>query len=1275
MRKTLILFGIAIVCSPAWALIAGFNVDVHMDIPPEVIDLPANDFHIEGRVESSSPPELVQVISDFPMYSDPTTVFEPDPADPDGRWYIFRIDFWGAEFKYCDWLHLGLFFDLECSNLVIDLVGWWTRDGVPIRGGLNDGTVLIPGFEVEDIPLERPQFFRVRNDSHMQTPARITELQLTKFTAEQVDQMGGMQELAAMLRREGQQEGFKWIGVEDPQGILVSPNNPQEFPPDSFFDVFVEVELPDQGFHTTEAMPIDPGDVLISRVGVENENNAGEPEFRWIWHMHEGHHADLGDAPDTSNSWGIAPMTAYPPGGPLQVLANFPTVYQMGSPPHGPIHWRPRDLAWLGPQVSMEMEADIGPDQDGVNNIIPPQDQPDLDQFDDGVLFPLNLQWCQSNRFQYIVTVNNPILRLMYVNVWFDWNMDGDWDDTLTCPDGTSVPEWAVQNDLVQIPGAGTYTLTTSSFPATWPLGPVDLPIDHMWMRITLAEQPWQVTAGAAGFGGSGPPRGYRYGETEDYLIDAPPGPDMDFGDAPEDPTGLPPSYPTTLASNGARHLFSPNIVLGASVDPEPNGQPTANADGDDNDGNDDEDGVTFDTPLIAGANAQVTVIASVQGLLQCWIDYNADGDWADAGEQVMTDVPVTSGANILPFTVPAGAVAGPTYARFRFSTAAGLSYDGAGPFGEVEDYLVEIEEIPDRDWGDAPDGLTAAGGYPTLKINSGASHLIDSNIFLGVGIDPERDGQPNATATGDDNDGNDDEDGVVFNTWPLVPGRPAKIEVTASVAGSLFAWIDFNADGSWAEVGDQIFSGQLLGAGSNVLVFNVPMTAKPNCTTFARFRFIRDPDINLGFAGDAANGEVEDYRVKIGNNCGIKWVQRPDLTPGGIDIRVDNSDGRLRWMADDFLCTETGHITDVHLWGSKFKDKILDEPPVIEKIHLSIHSDDPVGEEGPDPDNTYSKPAKLLWEGDFLPGEFDMKLAAKVEGGEYWWDIVNEELIPGGDTEVWRIDIQIPPEKEPFLQEGSREKPIVYWLDVQVDVPEGYTFGWKTRRWPEHFNDDAVFDMGSELPRLWKELRYPPTHPYHGVMFEDLTLGTYYHVGDMFVSAGVPILVQSFEFSNGTWTSQGYTQVGNGLLAGGSGQEMIVNNVNLEFQFPEVLPGLQLLFGEYGGNCNININGDHRNFANFQDIDGQVIGGVQVSVTGGAGNETGILRLYGDIHQFYIGGQEFAIDNVGSNSIDMAFAITSEAFCCRSADLNCDGKVDLEDLAIFAAQWLQQVP
>ena len=89
---------------------------------------------------------------------------------------------------------------------------------------------------------------------------------------------------------------------------------------------------------------------------------------------------ELGDAPDSSNTFGLS-MTAYTV---APVPARFPTVYQAGSPPYGPIHWRPYGVAWLGPAYTKENEADVGPDQDPVNNIRPQANQPDLDGADDG---------------------------------------------------------------------------------------------------------------------------------------------------------------------------------------------------------------------------------------------------------------------------------------------------------------------------------------------------------------------------------------------------------------------------------------------------------------------------------------------------------------------------------------------------------------------------------------------------------------------------------------------------------------------------------------------------------------------------------------------------------------------------------------------------------------------------------------------------------------------------------------------------------------------------
>jgi hypothetical protein len=72
---------------------------------------------------------------------------------------------------------------------------------------------------------------------------------------------------------------------------------------------------------------------------------------------------------------------------------------------------------------------------------------------------------------------------------------------------------------------------------------------------------------------------------------------------------------------------------------------------------------------------------------------------------------------------------------------------------------------------------------------------------------DAESDGQPNAAATGDDNDGGDDEDGVVFlgdklngtYSLPCEAGETGGVQITVGGAIStqvpayLHGWFDWN--------------------------------------------------------------------------------------------------------------------------------------------------------------------------------------------------------------------------------------------------------------------------------------------------------------------------------------------------------------------------------------------------------------------------------------------------------------------------------------------------
>ena len=155
---------------------------------------------------------------------------------------------------------------------------------------------------------------------------------------------------------------------------------------------------------------------------------------------------------------------------------------------------------------------------------------------------------------------------------------------------------------------------------------------------------------------------------------------------------------------------------------------------------------------------------------------------------------------------------------------------------------------------------------------------------------------------------------------------------------------------------------------------------------------------------------------------------------------------------------------------------------------------------------------------------------------------------------------------------------------------------------------------------------------------FESLTIGNVYNVGDTFTDSGVTITVLPFQWGNSLWTSGGFARVVDNGLAGVSGKEIGVNNVNLGFNFSSPLKGLSLNFGEYGGNLNIEINDDFQNFGNFDDIGTTIIGGVDVSVINGHGNDKGRLILSGEMgmfdfqgqdFMFVIGGQELWVDHI----------------------------------------------
>lgn len=157
-------------------------------------------------------------------------------------------------------------------------------------------------------------------------------------------------------------------------------------------------------------------------------------------------------------------------------------------------------------------------------------------------------------------------------------------------------------------------------------------------------------------------------------------------------------------------------------------------------------------------------------------------------------------------------------------------------------------------DLGDAPDT------YDSRLASDGPVHRVNSTQRLGNFIDSDADNLL-LNFFGDDNTGVKDEDGVTF-TSPIQGNLPASFDVAATTAGTLAAWVDFNADGSFDNATER-FEFEIPASGTHSFEFDVPGDAVVGSSA-ARFRFAIDASEVQQPGGFARSGEVEDMAVVI---------------------------------------------------------------------------------------------------------------------------------------------------------------------------------------------------------------------------------------------------------------------------------------------------------------------------------------------------------------------------------------------------------------------------
>lgn len=212
-----------------------------------------------------------------------------------------------------------------------------------------------------------------------------------------------------------------------------------------------------------------------------------------------------------------------------------------------------------------------------------------------------------------------------------------------------------------------------------------------------------------------------------------------------------------------------------------------------------------------------------------------------------------------------------------------------------------------------------------------------------------------------------------------------------------------------------------------------------------------------LGVIGASSGMGVARADWDPGDGHKMHYPQMPD--PTGWDVKVTPN----LVLADDWQCSSTGPVTDIHFWSSWRNGTVGG----VSGIWVGIFSNVPVG-----PGVSYSRPGDLLWQETFTPGVPRAYDPPSLEG---WYNPAIPEALADNHQSYYQYNIQNI--ANPFVQvQGT-----VYWLAIQATLvdPVNTDFGWKTSI--DHFEDDAVWgNWGGVGPFpasiAWNELLDPQT-------------------------------------------------------------------------------------------------------------------------------------------------------------------------------------------------------
>ncbi|HIF9226048.1 TPA: GEVED domain-containing protein, partial [Photobacterium damselae] len=235
-----------------------------------------------------------------------------------------------------------------------------------------------------------------------------------------------------------------------------------------------------------------------------------------------------------------------------------------------------------------------------------------------------------------------------------------------------------------------------------------------------------------------------------------------------------------------------------------------------------------------------------------------------------------------------------------------------------------EVEYVTASDQGSLQ-GNDGAGCYDSTDYGDAAasygqaSHAyfdvaVDgtADLYLGARWDPEFGPWLSVDASGDDNNGQDDEDLVIPTQIIVETSTTLPIQVVGD--GFVSIWVDLNNDGDFADSNEQLINDQAVTTGNNSIsvILDAASAEGFNGNTVMRVRLCSSANSCNTFDGAANDGEVEDHWFELLNRIVLSGVVFEDNGVGGATAAHDGLQEGSEVGLGNFTVTVTFNDTGV---------------------------------------------------------------------------------------------------------------------------------------------------------------------------------------------------------------------------------------------------------------------------------------------------------------------------------------------------------------------------